>query len=94
MNSSKLSNYIKSNRLTLLGIGPMSKNCVDAGIRVANKYNFPLILIASRRQIDSDLFGGGYVNKWDTESFSRYVRNKDKLTCYGICFESKVNTFL
>jgi len=78
MNSSKLSNYIKSNRLTLLGIGPMSKNCVDAGIRVANKYNFPLILIASRRQIDDDLFGGGYVNNWDTENFSRYVRNRDK----------------
>lgn len=78
MNSSKLSNYIKSNRLTVLGIGPMSKNCVDAGIRISNKYNFPLIFIASRRQIDSDLFRGGYVNKWNTENFSNYVRAKDK----------------
>lgn len=63
---------------TLLGVGPMSKNVVDATIEIANKINNPLMLIASRRQIDSKLLGGGYVNNWDTETFASYVKKKDK----------------
>ncbi len=65
-------------RCTLLGVGPMSKNCVDATIELANTYNSPLMLIASRRQIDSAEFGGGYVNNWTTEKFAEYVIDKDK----------------
>ena len=64
---------------TLLGVGPMSLNCVDSVIEISNKERIPLILIASRRQIDSEDFGGGYVNNWSTEEFSRYVKIKDKL---------------
>ena len=48
----------------------MSLNCVDASIELADQYNVPIILIASRRQIDSESFGGGYVNNWSTEKFS------------------------
>ena len=40
-------------RCTLLGVGPMSLNCIDASIEIANDYSIPLFLIASRRQIDS-----------------------------------------
>jgi tagatose-1,6-bisphosphate aldolase non-catalytic subunit AgaZ/GatZ len=36
------------------------------------------MLIASRRQIDSEEFGGGYVNNWTTEQFARYVIDRDK----------------
>ena len=36
------------------------------------------MLIASRRQIDSELFGGGYVNNWSTKQFSDYVIKRDK----------------
>ncbi|AQL29795.1 tagatose-6-phosphate kinase [Prochlorococcus sp. RSP50] len=64
---------------TLLGVGPMSLNCVDSVIEISNHEKIPLILIASRRQIDSEDFGGGYVNNWSTEEFSKYVFNKDKL---------------
>jgi hypothetical protein len=32
------------------------------------------MIIASRRQIDSKEFGGGYVNNWDTKRFSNYVK--------------------
>ncbi|WP_211922620.1 class II D-tagatose-bisphosphate aldolase non-catalytic subunit [Solidesulfovibrio aerotolerans] len=56
----------------------MSQNCVDATIELANEYEIPIFLVASRRQIDSEAFGGGYVNNWTTEEFSRYVIDKDK----------------
>lgn len=56
----------------------MSKNCVDASIEIANEFEFPLFLIASRRQIDSSEFGGGYVENWTTESFANYVMDRDK----------------
>ena len=69
---------ILANRRTLLGVGPMSQNCVDATIELANEYEIPIFLVASRRQIDSEAFGGGYVNNWTTEEFARYVIDKDK----------------
>ena len=69
---------ILSKRCTLLGVGPMSVNCIDATIELANEHDVPLMLIASRRQIDSKDFGGGYVNNWDTASFADYVIEHDK----------------
>ncbi|MFZ2412258.1 MAG: class II D-tagatose-bisphosphate aldolase, non-catalytic subunit, partial [Candidatus Methanoperedens sp.] len=66
-----------SRRCTLLGVGPMSKNCVDAAIELSNDYEIPLMLIASRRQIEADDLGGGYVNNWSTERFCEYVIERD-----------------
>ena len=65
-------------KCTLLGVGPMSKNCVDVAIDISNKYDITLFLIASRRQIDADQFNGGYVNNWSTRTFSEYVGKRDK----------------
>jgi len=65
-------------RCTLLGVGPMSLNCVNAAIELANEHLVPIILVASRRQIDSKEFGGGYVNNWTTEEFARHVIDNDK----------------
>ncbi len=65
-------------RCTLLGVGPMSLNCVDAAIELANDFEVPIMLIASRRQIDSAEFGGGYVNNWTTSSYADYVLDNDK----------------
>ena len=73
----KLQTYLNNHRCTLLGVGPMSKNCVDAAIELANEYTIPIMLIASRRQIDSQQFNGGYVNNWTTSDFSNYVKEKD-----------------
>ena len=56
----------------------MSTNCINAVINISNKYNIPIQLIASRRQIDSDDHGGGYVNNWSTEEFSNYVRKNSQ----------------
>jgi len=74
----QLENYLPKYHATLLGVGPMSLNCTDAAIDLANQYEIPLMLIASRRQIDSEEFGGGYVNNWTTEKFSEYVIDRDK----------------
>ncbi len=74
----KINNTILDKHCSLLCVGPMSKNCVDASIEIANENNIPIILIASRRQIDSQEFGGGYVNNWVTDEYAKYVRSKDK----------------
>lgn len=74
----KLESFMTKRRCTLLGVGPMSKNCVDVTIELANNYKIPLMLIASRRQIDSAHFGGGYVNNWPTEEYAKYVISHDK----------------
>ena len=73
----RLESYRKDRNCTLLGVGPMSKNCVDASIELAEQYKIPLMLIASRRQIDSEKFGGGYVENWTTKKFADYVTKKD-----------------
>ena len=74
----KIKNLISSKHCSLLCVGPMSKNCVDVTIEIANEKDIPLMLIASRRQIDSQEFGGGYVNNWSTDKYASYVREKDK----------------
>lgn len=74
----RLRAFLEKRRCTLLGVGPMSVNCVDAAIELSNENEIPLLLIASRRQIDSQKFGGGYVNNWTTEEFANYVFDRDK----------------
>lgn len=74
----RLESFLQKRRCTLLGVGPMSVNCVDAAIELSNEHEVPILLIASRRQIDSEEFGGGYVNNWTTKEFARYVIDHDK----------------
>jgi len=75
---SRLEKFMTQRRCTLLGVGPMSKNCVDAAIELANEQAVPILLIASRRQIEMGELGGGYVNNWTTEAFAQYVKDRDK----------------
>ena len=56
-------------RFTLLGIGPMSKTLIKAVLELAKEKYFPVLLIASRNQVDSDEFGHGYVCGWDQDRF-------------------------
>ena len=51
-----------------LFLGPMSKNSVDA-YKLSKRKKNEIFLIASRRQIETKLLGGGYVNNWTTEKF-------------------------
>lgn len=78
MITERLHTLLRQRPSTLLGVGPMSTSCIDASIELANEYDIPILLIASRRQIDSEEFGGGYVNNWTTDQFTRYVLERDK----------------
>ena len=78
MSRNQLKNFIENKNCTLLSVGPMSVNCVDAVCEIVNKHSIPIMLIASRRQVDSKSMGGGYVNNSNTEEFSKYVTSKDK----------------
>lgn len=53
-------------------IGPMSVNVVDCVIEHGQKRHIGLI--PSRRQID---FCGGYVNGWNTQTFSTFVKSRN-----------------
>ena len=57
-------------RFTMLGIGPMSHNLLRAAFGLAAEKDFPLMLIASRNQVDSDALGGGYVCGFDQKRFT------------------------
>ncbi len=69
--------FIKNKKSTLLCSGPMSKNCIDASIDLSKRFDIPQILIASRRQIDSEKFGGGYVENFTTAEFAKYVKDQN-----------------
>lgn len=69
--------FIQKKKATQLCVGPMSKNCIDASIELSEQFNVPQILIASRRQVDAQVFGGGYVEKFTTEQFAKYVKGKN-----------------
>ena len=64
MEDLKLKKYLKkyiNTKKTVLGVGPMSLNCINASNNISFKYKVPIFLICSRRQIDSKFHGGGYV---------------------------------
>jgi len=59
---------------TLLGIGPMSSLVVRAALEVGAEADCPVILIASRNQVDASTFGGGYVENWTQATFAAHIR--------------------
>lgn len=63
---------------TLLGIGPMSEVCLRAVLELARDRDFPVILVASRNQIDANELGGGYVRGWNQRSFIKDLRRLAK----------------
>lgn len=58
---------------TMLGVGPMSRNCVQATLELSQEEDFPVMFIASRNQVDADELGGGYVNGWNQFTFAEAV---------------------
>lgn len=59
---------------TLIGIGPMSPNLLQAAFELAKTDDFPLMFIASRNQVDMDELGGGYVNGWNQTRFAADIK--------------------
>ncbi|MCF6469297.1 tagatose-6-phosphate kinase [Nonomuraea sp. MG754425] len=63
----------------------MSRNAVDAAIEVAYRHRQPIMLIPSRRQVEAQTQGGGYVEGWNTETFAAYVRSRDPERLLLLC---------
>lgn len=61
--------------ISKLGIGPMSSEIIEAVYQYSSIYSYPLMLIASKNQID---WSGGYVNNWNTRDFSAFTRGLKK----------------
>jgi len=72
-----LEDYARNKQATILCVGVISRNTVDAVIELSNEYDVPLVLIASRRQVEIEEFGGGYANDWTPRGFADYVRERD-----------------
>ena len=64
-----------------LFIGQMSKNCVDDCMLYSKKRKKKIHIIASRRQIETEIMGGGYVNNWSTENLRRYTKKGRIILC-------------
>lgn len=58
-----------------LAIGPMSPEIVEAVFYYSNFFRLPLMLIASKNQVD---YAGGYVNNWTTKEYMAYVKEMRK----------------
>ena len=72
---------------THIGVGPMSYNLLRAALELAKEKDFPLILIASRNQVDSDRFGGGYVCSFDQKRFVETTAEiADEIGFDGLCY--------
>jgi len=71
----ELRRYLDRGSHPIVCVGPMSRNCVTAAVRYGDAIKRPIPLIASRRQIDAASLGGGYVERWNTETFARFVRS-------------------
>lgn len=56
--------------ISKLGVGPMSPEIIEAVFRYSEQNKTPLMLIASKNQIDWD---GGYVNGWRTAEYMDYI---------------------
>lgn len=77
-------NAQKDDKCTLLGIGPMSENFLRASLEISKEKDFPLMYIASRNQVDSYKFGGGYVFNSDQKLF----REKIEAICKEIDYDN------
>ncbi len=86
MNAAKLLKE-QGEKFTMLGIGPMSKPLLKATLELAQEKDFPIMLIASRNQVDSDEFGHGYVRSWDQDRFVADVEEVEKEIGFtGLCY--------
>ena len=61
---------IETQTKPLLAVGPMSPEIVEAVFYYSNFYREPLMLIASKNQVD---YVGGYVNGWTTKEYMQFI---------------------
>jgi D-tagatose-1,6-bisphosphate aldolase subunit GatZ/KbaZ len=70
-------------KFTLLGVGPVSEAVLEAALVVSRKRRFPPMFIASRNQVDSSRFGGGYLlGGIDQARFVALIRDTQRRVGY------------
>lgn len=62
----------KGDRITHLGVCPMSEELIRAPIELAAEHDFPVLFVASRNQVSEDE-GGGYVMGLTPEGFTQKI---------------------
>lgn len=67
---------ITTSEMPFLGIGPVSRNVVDAVLAASVRCDSRIMLIPSRSQVDAGATGPGYLG-WTTYEFADYVRARD-----------------
>jgi len=73
----------KGNRITHLGICPMSEELIRAPIELALEHDFPVLFVVSRNQVSEDE-GGGYVMRLTPEGFIQKILDiEDSLRING-----------
>jgi hypothetical protein len=65
----------RNNNYKNLGIGPMSSEVIESVYKYSAINNKPLMLIASKNQIDHS---SGYVNNWNTKQYSLFLKSLKK----------------
>ncbi len=60
-----------------LCVGPMSMNTINSINQFSKRYKKYITIVCSRNQIESEKLGGGYVNNFTTENFSKYIKKLD-----------------
>jgi D-tagatose-1,6-bisphosphate aldolase subunit GatZ/KbaZ len=70
-------------KFTLLGVGPVSEAVLEAALAVSARRGFPPMFIASRNQVDSARFGGGYLlGGLDQAGFTALIRARQERVGY------------
>lgn len=59
---------------TLLGVGPVTRQVIEVANKISKKYEIPILLICSRRQVETEKLAKSYV--MSTEEISKYGSNK------------------
>ena len=67
---------VRNNNYKNIGIGPMSSETIESVYKYSAINNKPLMLIASKNQIDHS---SGYVNNWNTRQYSDFLKILKKI---------------
>ncbi len=74
----------RGEKITHLGVCPMSEELIRVSIELAMEYDFPLLFVASRNQVSEDE-GGGYVMGLTPEGFIQKIEDIEKSLGLSSC---------
>lgn len=72
----------RKEKVTLLGVGPVSENAVVCALAVAREMNAPVIFVASRNQVETPEIGKGYVRGWSPGEMAGFIRENAASATY------------